>query len=378
MTSRLPGWLPPRRLLYVIAGLVAALIAARVLLDSSSELGEAADSLDRVRWEWIVVAVVAELLSYVAFGRAMQRLLPLADRKPLVSLTAAAITAQAASQCIPGGAATSGIVAYRQVRRLGVDEVPSAAAIVVANVLQAAVLPLLALIGAELPGAADPIPGLRAVSIGLLVAIVVAGVLLVAFRSREWPRRSLVWTVLTFNSWGNWLRRRVFRQKVAAPGESGSALVGRLDDLDVGGGQIALAAVLCILFWAGDALCLAASFPAIGAGVPWRGLLLAYPAAQLVSALPIVPGGLGIVEGSLTAGLVAYGGATETALAAVLLYRLISFWGLTGLGGLTWLGLRTKYPLAVEEPLPRRWQREDDLPDLYDGCAARGGVRRDT
>ena len=352
MRSRLPSWLPPRRLAYLIAGLVAALIAARVLLDSSSELGEAADSLDNLRWGWVGAAIAVELASYVAFGRAIQRLLAKPDRKPLVSLTAAAIAAQAASQCIPGGAATSGVVAYRQVRRLGVGEVPSAAAIVVANVLQAAVLPLLALIGAELPGAANPIPGLRAVSIGLLAVIVAGAALLYLLRERQLPRRLLVWSALTLGDLADWLRRRVFRQSPTSRGAAGNDLVGRIDDLDVGGGQIALATVLCTLFWAGDALCLAAAFPAIGAGVPWRGLLLAYPAAQLVSALPIVPGGLGIVEGSLTAGLVAYGGATETALAAVLLYRLISFWGLIPLGGLTWLGLRAKYPLAVEEPVP--------------------------
>lgn len=352
MTSRLPRWLPPRRLAYAIAGLVAALIAARVLLDSSSELGEAADSLDHIRWGWVVVAIGLELASYVAFGRAIQRLLSKADRKPLTSLTAAAITAQAASQCIPGGAATSGIVAFRQVRRLGVGEVPSAAAIVVANLLQAAALPLLALIGAELPGAANPIPGLRAVSIGLLAAIAVGATLLYLLRARQLPRRALVWSVLASEQVGNWLRRKVLRKSVSPPAAGQHSLVERIDDLDVGGGQVALAAVLCTLFWVGDALCLAAAFPAIGAGVPWRGLLLAYPAAQLVSVLPIVPGGLGIVEGSLTAGLVAYGGATETALAAVLLYRLISFWGLIPVGGLTWLGLRSKYPLAVEESAP--------------------------
>lgn len=345
MRSHLPQWLPPRRLAYLVLGAVAIGIAARVLGDSGSELGEAADSLEDLRWSWVAVAVTVELASYVAYGRAIQRLLPARDHRPLVSLTAVAITAQAVSQCIPGGAATSGVVAYRQVRRLGVEEVPSAAAIVVANVLQAAALPLLAFTGAELPGDVDPVPGLRAVSTGLLAAVVLAAVLLFVLRARQLPRRLLVWSVDVGNGATAWLRRRVSHRPPAVR-EPKASLAARIDELGVGVGTTALAAVLCTFFWVGDALCLAAAFPAIGAGVPWRGLLLAYPAAQLVSALPIVPGGLGIVEGSLTAGLVAYGGASTTALAAVLLYRLISFWGLIPLGGLTWLGLRARYPLA--------------------------------
>jgi len=47
-----------------------------------------------------------------------------------------------------------------------------------------------------------------------------------------------------------------------------------------------------------------------------------------------------VVEGSLTVALVAYGGAEQSALAAVLLYRLISFWGLIPVGALAYLGLR--------------------------------------
>jgi len=55
-------------------------------------------------------------------------------------------------------------------------------------------------------------------------------------------------------------------------------------------------------------------------------VLLAYGAAQAASALPIVPGGLGIVEGSLAVILSAYGVARIPAISAALAYRLVSFW----------------------------------------------------
>ena len=79
-------------------------------------------------------------------------------------------------------------------------------------------------------------------------------------------------------------------------------------------------------YWAADCGCLAFAFLAVGVPVPWQGLLLAYCAAQLAVNLPITPGGLGVVEGSLTVALVAFGGGRAPVVAAVLLYRVISFW----------------------------------------------------
>ena len=88
--------------------------------------------------------------------------------------------------------------------------------------------------------------------------------------------------------------------------------------------------------WLWDCLALALCFLAVGETVPWQGLLLAYGAAQLAVNIPITPGGLGVVEGSLTIALVAYGGQREATVAAVVLYRLISFWGLLAVGWASW------------------------------------------
>ena len=55
-------------------------------------------------------------------------------------------------------------------------------------------------------------------------------------------------------------------------------------------------------------------------------MLLAYGVAQVAGTLPIVPGGIGIVEGSLAVILAAYGAGRVPAVAAALAYRLVSFW----------------------------------------------------
>jgi len=114
----------------------------------------------------------------------------------------------------------------------------------------------------------------------------------------------------------------------------------------------ALAFAFAAANWLWDCLALALCFLAVGEGVPWQGLLLAYGAAQLAINIPITPGGLGVVEGSLTIALVAYGGQKEATVAAVVLYRLISFWGLLVVGWIAWafLAYQTRRHERAEGP----------------------------
>jgi uncharacterized protein (TIRG00374 family) len=59
--------------------------------------------------------------------------------------------------------------------------------------------------------------------------------------------------------------------------------------------------------------------------VSWVEALAAFAFVRLVSALPITPGGLGVVELGLTAALIAADGAREPVVAAVLVYRALTY-----------------------------------------------------
>ena len=61
------------------------------------------------------------------------------------------------------------------------------------------------------------------------------------------------------------------------------------------------------------------------AAVSWQEALAAFAFIRLLSALPITPGGLGVVELGMTATLVAAGGDEPLVVAAVLVYRLLTF-----------------------------------------------------
>ncbi len=84
--------------------------------------------------------------------------------------------------------------------------------------------------------------------------------------------------------------------------------------------------VVAFVNWLADAGVLAASLVAVGAPVPWRALLFAYAAGTAVQSVGIVPGGIGVVEGALALALMGAGVRHPLALAAVLIYRLVSFW----------------------------------------------------
>ena len=104
-----------------------------------------------------------------------------------------------------------------------------------------------------------------------------------------------------------------------------------------------------LLYWISDVACLAIAFLAVGAALPWQGLLLAYAAGQLTTLLPVTPGGLGVTEGTMSVALAAYGGPA-TALAAVLLYRLIAYWAVLPAGGVCYLSLRRRHSVVIPAP----------------------------
>ncbi len=59
--------------------------------------------------------------------------------------------------------------------------------------------------------------------------------------------------------------------------------------------------------------------------VSWAEVLAVFAFTRLVTAIPLTPGGLGVVELALTAGLVEAGGNREQVVAAVLVYRFLTY-----------------------------------------------------
>jgi uncharacterized membrane protein YbhN (UPF0104 family) len=319
----------------VVAALTA--LTVRLLINSGDELLAAGDNLDRVGLGWLALAIVAEVGSYAAYGAAQGELIRRGGgpRLGLPLLTAVSIAAQAAAFCVPGGLAVTAIVTYRVLSRKAVDRVLAGASIVMISILYMVALGAIALIGTPIAGDTSVVPDLQPVAGGLVAFAVVLGVGLSVLRRRGVLAR---WIKSSARATDRLLRK--VTDEPAAPDEDDPEWSGRLASVSFGSSGLAVATLLLTLCWLADALCLCLCFFAVGEEPPWQGLLLAYAAAQLAATLPFTPGGLGVLEGSLTLALVAFGGADVPTLSAVLLYRLISFWGLLPTGGLCYLAVR--------------------------------------
>lgn len=325
-----------------LVGLVAGVVALYAVAGRRGELSGAAASLARVHFGWLAVATGAELASIVAYAAVQGRMLAAGGVDlGLGSLTLIAFAAYAIQNSLPAGPAWSGLFAFREYRRRGADGVTAAWTLIVVPVLSGACLAAIAVVGTALAGGPSSSFGL----IWVILAVgVVATALILAMRPCAQSPGLCSAAVRVVRTWQRLVRRprRDAEEFVQSTRKRLVAVSPRRRDW-------AAAAGLAAANWAFDCACLVLAFVALGAAVPWRGLLLAYGGGQLAANLPITPGGLGVVEGSLTIGLVYYGGAEVTTVAAVLLYRIISFWALLPVGWTSWLALRVRAKRAEVE-----------------------------
>ena len=91
--------------------------------------------------------------------------------------------------------------------------------------------------------------------------------------------------------------------------------------------------------WLLDAASLWVFMAAFGYYVNPDALLVSYGLANVLAAIPITPGGLGVVEGVLTSTMVGFGSPRAVAILGVIAYRLINFWLPIPAGGLCYLSM---------------------------------------
>jgi uncharacterized membrane protein YbhN (UPF0104 family) len=271
---------------------------------------------------WVACLIGAQLASMGMFARVQRRLLRAGGvRMPWFRAVRMTYAGNALSTTLPAGPALSVAFNFRQYRRAGAPAALATSVVVLGGVIMTggyAVVGLVALL-AEPRSRGLAIAGLA----GMAAAIGMALLL--------WRRGGL-----------RSLRRYRHGDRVL------SALRG--GGLRLGPGDWATLTAMSLLNWVFDILSLAAAGRAVGLHTTLYAVTLAYFAAQLAGTLlPLLPGGLGAIEGSLAASLVAFGAVAAPAAAAVALYRLVSFWGVVGAGWVAWFAVRNADDAAVAE-----------------------------
>jgi hypothetical protein len=311
--AQLRGWWPVLRML-IGFGLVAG--AVWVLSEHTAELNGFSHVVQTLNWWWIPPAVAVELLSFVAFA-GLQRELLVAGELPVPwsPLIKVSFASQALANSFPGGNAASSVYGFRWYRRFGADSTLAVWALIGTFVTSMVTLSLVAVLGLGLAAEEGASLDLVPVLIGAFVVTVAMGVVFFYEPPLHWVVSQTI---------------GLSRAVTGRPRGDTSATIEKImlwvAAVRLGWREISWALLWGSSNWLLDCACFAMMFEAVGSPIPWKGLLLAYGAGQLAATLPITPGGLGVVEGSITIALVAFGSPAASTTYAVLMYRFISFW----------------------------------------------------
>jgi uncharacterized protein (TIRG00374 family) len=290
---------------------------------------------------WFVVAVAAETVHF-ACTFALQRLALRA--RAWFPIVTSVLAGNAISLIMPGGAAAGAAVQFRMLVRSGtstIDTVGGLSAFSLLGVGGLFALPVFALpvILAGTPVDAGLYNAALLGSFGFVLFAGFSATVLVTDAPLRWSGR-------VAQRVRNWLlRNRPPRTDLDV------ILLRERDQVRIVLGDQWWQAVLLSAGRLGfDYLCLLAAVRATGSHPRPALILVAYAVAGIIGLVPITPGGLGIVEASLTGLLVLAGISSGNAFLATLTYRLASYWLPLVLGPVAYGAFRYRYRKVPPAP----------------------------
>ncbi len=328
-----PGNDPSRRLRHGLIALVLLIAMVAGLGLAVPGLHKVGDTVADMSGGWIAIGVALEILSCLGYVLAF---LQVFDRAPIRFGARVALSELAFNAAVSlGGAGSVAVGGWLLVERgAPVGRVAERSAVLflltsAINVITLAVSGLVLFTGI-VPGPSNALLSLLPGLIGALVFI--AFLLLPALIERQWVQRmphkvrvTLETTAQSIRDTWMLLRRPDWR------------LIGAIGYL-----------------WA-DIGTLVACFAAAGRVPPLAPIVLAYQIAYLSNLIP-VPGGIGVLDGSMVGMLVLYGVSAGTAAAATVVYHAISLWIPAMWGTVAFILLRRsgKAPLQLRPPRAER------------------------
>ncbi|MEE4022221.1 YbhN family protein [Gordonia sp. PKS22-38] len=300
---------------WVLLAIVVAILAVEIVLISPS-LEEAWQRIGDLEWGWIAASVVAALLSMDSYAQVQRALLRSAGvRVGQWQSLSVILASNAVSQTMPGGPVLSPAFVYRETRKWGATPVVASWQVVMSGLLAGVGLAVLGFGGALLAGAkTSPFSVVFSVLGFIAVAVV--------FQYLASHPESLQSTLLRVMDWINQVRSKEHghgHDRIMETLEQLRAVQLSKRDLGVSFGW-------SLFNWVADVACLAFACWAVGAHPSIAGLMVAYAAGKAVgTAVPLLPGGIGVVDAVLVPALTSAGMPAADAITAVLVYRVISY-----------------------------------------------------
>jgi uncharacterized membrane protein YbhN (UPF0104 family)/membrane-associated phospholipid phosphatase len=283
----------PRTLLLIL-GLA---FAVHLLLPQVGEVRQTLDAVGSASWGWLVVGLLASGATYLA--AAVAQLGAVGPPLALGRTAAVQLASSFANRLTPGNLGGAG-VNIRFLERSGLVRSEAVGAVAL-NSVAGAIVHVLGLVATTAAVGRNGVGDVK-VPRGWPVLVAVVTVLVVT--------GAVLWTPLG--------HRRVVVPALRA-GRSLVKVVRRpVKAIQLFGGSAAITTAYI--------LALAAALEAFGAHVALAEVALVYLGGAALGAVSPTPGGLGVVEAALVAGLTAVGAESGPAIAGVLGFRLLTFW----------------------------------------------------
>ncbi|RPA58989.1 UPF0104 family protein [Gordonia oryzae] len=321
---------------WVLLALVIAILAVEVALmwPKLERVWHRTGDLD---WVWLVACIVAAVLSMDSFAQVQRALLRSAGvRVRQLQSLAVVLAANSLSQTMPGGQVLAPAFTYRETRKWGATSVVSSWQVVMSGLLAGVGLAVLGFGGAVLAGA-------KTNPFSLVFSIVgfVAVALILQFLATH--PESLQSTGERVLGWYNDLRNK--------PADSGlerfNEVLEQLRAVQLTRRDTTVAFSWSLFNWVTDIACLMFACWAIGAHPSISGAMVAYAAGKAVgTAVPLLPGGIGVVDAVLVPALTTSGIPAADALTAVLIYRIVSYVLIAAVG---WVVILAKFRTGIHD-----------------------------
>ena len=240
------------------------------------------------------------------------------------------MSTKALSNIVPGGSAAGPALGYRLLTLSGVDGPSAGFALATAGLGSAVVLNLILWIGLI---ASIPIRGVNkgygVAAIAGIIVMLVAGLLVLGLMDGQGRAERAF----------RWVARKLHLNEDRT-GAAVRQIAERLEDIISDRQLLIRTASWAAANWLLDAASLWVFLRAFGESMDVDALIIAFGLVNILQVVPIMPGGLGIVEGAYALQLPAFGVPKTVAALGVASYRIGQYWIPTLLGGILYATLR--------------------------------------
>jgi uncharacterized protein (TIRG00374 family) len=301
-----------------------------LVLPQIGGLGSAVSQLSKVNPVLLVIGVVLEAAALVAYSMMTRSCLP-DGVLPFNRLFRIQLSTKAVANMVPGGSAAGSALGYRLMTLSGVRGPDAGFALATSGLGSAVVLNVILWLALliSIPAAGFAPLYVTAAIVGVFIMGVFAAIVFGLIKGEDVAERAL-----------RAVARKVKWLDEEKTGAVVKRLATRLRELLSEPALLQRVVLWATLNWVLDAASLWVFLRAFGGQVRPDGLFVAFGIANVLAALPITPGGLGIVEGVLIPTLVGFGADRTSAALGVAAYRLVQYWMTLPIGGVAYASLR--------------------------------------